>query len=89
MLLDGAFHLANTLHDAFGGKLIEQLRSRSPDALAYTKKLLHSTWSRSPRWAFCIETVLQVRLMTGAKHRIARTALLRGEVPEFAERRLS
>ena len=70
-------------------RLVEQLRSRSPDALASTKKLLHGTWSRSPRWAFWIETVLQARLMTGANHRIARTALLRGEVPEFAERRLS
>ena len=54
--------------------LAAQLLTRSPDALAATKTLLHRTWSRAPRWAFWTETVLQARLLRGANHGIARAA---------------
>ncbi len=67
--------------------LVGQLLARSPDALAMTKRLLHSTWSQSPRRAFWTETVLQARLMRGANHRIARTANLAKELPTFVNRR--
>lgn len=68
--------------------LAGQLMTRSPDAIALTKRLLHRTWTQSPRWAFWTETALQLRLMRGANHRIARTANLAKEVPAFVSRRL-
>jgi enoyl-CoA hydratase/carnithine racemase len=68
--------------------LAGQLRTRSPDALALTKRLLHTTWYRSPRRAFWIETWLQARLMRGANHRIARKANQAKEVPAFVSRQL-
>ena len=70
--------------EALAGKLLE----RSPDAVALTKRLLHRTWTRSPRWAFLTETVLQARLMRGANHRIARSANLAKELPNYVSRRL-
>jgi enoyl-CoA hydratase/carnithine racemase len=68
--------------------LAGQLMSRSPDAVALTKRLLHRTWNQSPRWAFWTETVLQARLLRGANSRIARTANLAKEAPAFVSRRL-
>lgn len=68
--------------------LVGLLLSRSPDAIALTKRLLHSTWTKSPRRAFWTETWLQARLMLGANHRIARTANLAKKVPAYTERRL-
>ena len=68
--------------------LVGRLLTRSPDAIALTKRLLHTTWHRSPRRAFWIETWLQARLMRGPNHRIARTANLAREVPEFVRRRV-
>jgi enoyl-CoA hydratase/carnithine racemase len=68
--------------------LAGQLMTRSPDAVALAKRLLHRTWNQSPRWAFWTETVLQARLMRGPNHRIARTANLAKEVPAFVSRRL-
>ncbi len=70
--------------EALAGQLLE----RSPDAVALTKRLLHRTWSQSPRWAFLTETVLQARLMRGANHRIARTANQAKELPAYVSRRL-
>ena len=61
--------------------LVDELVARSPDALAYTKRLFHTTWTRSPRWAFWTETVLQARLMTGANHKIARQAGMARQLP--------
>jgi enoyl-CoA hydratase/carnithine racemase len=68
--------------------LAGQLLTRSPDALAATKTLLHRTWSRPPRWAFWTETVLQARLLRGANHRIARAAGPAGELPRYRRRSL-
>jgi enoyl-CoA hydratase/carnithine racemase len=70
--------------EALAGQLLE----RSPDAVALTKRLLHRTWTRTPRWAFLTETVLQARLMRGANHRIARSANLAKELPAYVTRRL-
>jgi enoyl-CoA hydratase/carnithine racemase len=66
--------------------LVTQLLTRSPDAVALTKRVLHRTWHRSPGRAFWIETVLQVRLLRGANHRIARAANLAHEQPRFVRR---
>ncbi|MFN2561831.1 MAG: crotonase/enoyl-CoA hydratase family protein [Jatrophihabitans sp.] len=68
--------------------LAGELMTRSPDAIAMTKRLFHRTWTQSPRWAFWTETVLQARLMRGANHRIARNANLAKEAPVFVSRRL-
>lgn len=68
--------------------LIGQLLTRSPDAVALTKRLLHETWTQRPRRAFWTETVLQARLMRSANHRIARTANLAKEMPSFVARKL-
>jgi enoyl-CoA hydratase/carnithine racemase len=70
--------------EALAGALL----TRSPDALALTKKLFHRTWAQRPARAFWTETVLQVRLLRGANHRIARTANLAKEAPAFVSRRL-
>jgi len=69
--------------------LAAELLTRSPDALAATKKLLHRTWSRAPRWAFWTETVLQFRLLAGANHKIARKAGMAGELASYVRRRLN
>jgi enoyl-CoA hydratase/carnithine racemase len=66
--------------------LAAELIARSPDAIAATKRLFHSTWYRSPRWAFWTESVLQAQLMRGANHRIARAAGKAKELPAWAQR---
>ena len=68
--------------------LAADLLTRSPDAVALTKRLLHSTWHRSPRRAFWTETWLQLRLLRGANHRLARTANLAKQTPVYVRRRL-
>lgn len=73
---------------AAAAELAAHLVTRSPDALAAAKTLLHRTWSRSPRWAFWTETVLQARLLAGANHRIARAAASRRQRPEYRNRTL-
>ncbi|MDT4900738.1 MAG: hypothetical protein QOJ78_1668 [Pseudonocardiales bacterium] len=68
--------------------LVGQLLTRSPDAIALTKRLLHDTWNLSPRRAFWTETWLQAKLLRSANHRIARTANLAKELPSYVSRRL-
>lgn len=63
------------------------LLERSPDALAATKKLFHSTWTSSPGRAFWLESVLQLRLLRGRNHRLARRAGRDGR-PEWEPRSL-
>ncbi|MEO6886361.1 MAG: crotonase/enoyl-CoA hydratase family protein [Jatrophihabitantaceae bacterium] len=69
-------------------RLAAELLTRSPDALAATKRLLHRTWHRAPQWAFWTETVLQTRLLRGANHKIARKANLAKELPSYVRRTL-
>jgi enoyl-CoA hydratase/carnithine racemase len=68
--------------------LVDQLVTRSPDAIALTKKLFHRTWTQRPARAFWTETVLQARLLRSANHKIARTANLAKEAPAYVTRRL-
>jgi enoyl-CoA hydratase/carnithine racemase len=68
--------------------LVSQLLTRSPDAIALTKKLFHRTWAQPAARAFWTETVLQFRLLRSANHRIARTANLAKEAPAYVSRRL-
>jgi enoyl-CoA hydratase/carnithine racemase len=68
--------------------LIEKIASRSPDSVASTKSLLEKTWSRSPRFSFPVEQVLQLRLLRGKNHAIARKAGMKRTTPEFVDREL-
>lgn len=67
-------------------ELAAQLATRSPDAVAATKRLFHRTRHLSPRAAFRIESRLQRRLLLGANHKIARAAGRAKDVPRFARR---
>lgn len=71
---------------AAAAALVAQLLPRSPDALALTKRLLHTTWSQSTRRAFWTETWLQARLLRGRNHAIARKANLARQEPAFVRR---
>jgi enoyl-CoA hydratase/carnithine racemase len=71
------YHLVTSVETdplAAAMELAAQLKERSPDALAATKKLFHATWTSAPGRAFWAESVLQLRLLRGANHRLARKA---------------
>ncbi|MGH3469079.1 MAG: enoyl-CoA hydratase-related protein, partial [Thermocrispum sp.] len=68
--------------------LAQEILTRSPDAVAYTKALFHRTRHLSPRAAFRIERRLQRRLLRGANHKIARTAGMAKKVPQYVRRTL-
>ena len=65
-----------------------ELAARSPDAVAAAKKLLNRSRHLSPRKAFVVERHLQFALLRGANHKIARTAGLAKEIPQFVDRTL-
>ena len=66
--------------------LAEELKTRSPDAVSYAKKLFNSTRHLSPSAAFAKEARLQMRLITGVNHRIARAAGKAKELPKWVAR---
>ena len=69
-------------------ELAAQLAAKSPDAIAATKKLFHDTWTESPRAAFWTESQLQLRLLLGKNHKIARAAGKAKELPKWVARSL-
>ncbi|HEX4896658.1 MAG TPA: crotonase/enoyl-CoA hydratase family protein [Solimonas sp.] len=68
--------------------LARQLLARSPDALVATKQLFHRSWVASERWAFRIESALQLRLLLGRNHREALRAGRAGEGANYRDRTL-
>jgi enoyl-CoA hydratase/carnithine racemase len=66
----------------------DQLAARSPDAVAATKQLLNRARHKGPRSAFGIERGLQLTLIRGVNHKIARTAGIAKEIPSFVDRTL-
>jgi enoyl-CoA hydratase/carnithine racemase len=66
--------------------LAAEIATRSPDSVAATKRLFHDTWTSSPRSAFWTESQLQVRLLLGKNHKIARAAGKAKEVPKWLAR---
>lgn len=66
--------------------LAARLAERSPDALAAAKRLFDSRWTSSARRTFAKERIEQVRLLMGANAKIARTAGLKREQPQFESR---
>jgi enoyl-CoA hydratase/carnithine racemase len=65
-----------------------ELAERSPDAVAATKALFNRTRHQGPRAAFGVERGLQLTLIRGVNHKIARTAGLARELPSFVDRTL-
>lgn len=68
-------------------ELIEQLKARSPDAVAAAKRLYDGTWSASPRRTFARERAEQLALLLNANTRIAREAAFKRELPVFGARK--
>lgn len=68
--------------------LIEKIAVRSPDSVVSTKSLFERTWSRSPRFSFPVEQFLQLRLLRGKNHAIARNAGMKRETPVFRDRQV-
>lgn len=67
-------------------ELAQQLATRSPDALAATKRLFDGTWHRSPRRTFARERREQLPLLLGPNAARARVANSRKESPDFLPR---
>lgn len=68
--------------------LATRIAGRSPDAVAYGKKLIDETWNRGPRATFAFERVRQFRLLVAQNTRIARTAAAKKVAPVFTHRRV-
>lgn len=60
--------------DAVAGatELAEAVTTRSPDAVAATKRLFHETWTASERKAFWVESREQLKLLRSKNHALAR-----------------
>jgi enoyl-CoA hydratase/carnithine racemase len=67
--------------------LVEQLKSRSPDAIAAAKRLFEGTWTSTPRRTFGRERAEQLALLLNANTRIAREAAFKRETPVFTARK--
>ncbi|MFC7753502.1 crotonase/enoyl-CoA hydratase family protein [Tsukamurella soli] len=66
--------------------LIAKIKERSPDAVAASKALFENTWYSGSRLSFPVEQALQLGLLRGENHAIARTAAMNRETPEFIDR---
>lgn len=64
----------------------EQLAQRSPDALAASKRLFNTTWTRSPRRTFAKERFEQAFLLAAANTKRAQKAAFAKKQPEFGPR---
>ena len=68
-------------------ELVEQLKTRSPDAIAAAKRLFDGTWTASPRRTFARERAEQLALLVNTNTKIAREAAFRRETPVFTARK--
>lgn len=68
-------------------KLIAEIKTRSPDAVAATKELFHETWVAGVRRAFSKESRIQLGLLLGKNQRIAVDANFKKKKPEFLPRK--
>ena len=66
---------------------VEQVATRSPDAVAATKRLFGRTWSSSDRRTFARERIEQAKLLATKNTTIAREAAMKRAVPAFDPRR--
>lgn len=65
---------------------VDELLTRSPDALAAAKRLFNGTWHRGPRRTFARERVEQLSLLAATNTRRAREAAFRRTEPRYEER---
>jgi enoyl-CoA hydratase/carnithine racemase len=81
--------LASEVHDepfVAATRFLEEVATRSPDAVAATKRLFERTWASGPRRTFARERLEQALLLRRGNTRAAREAALRREVPSFGPR---
>lgn len=69
--------------------LASQIIERSPDSVAYSKRLIDETWTSGPRATFFKERIRQARLLVEKNTKIAREAALKKQRPEFRPRSVS
>ena len=82
--------LASEVHHdpvAAATAFVEQVATRSPDAVAATKRLFGRTWSSSDRRTFARERVEQAKLLATRNTTIAREAAMKRVAPAFDPRR--
>ncbi|MGL5816437.1 MAG: crotonase/enoyl-CoA hydratase family protein [Phycicoccus sp.] len=65
---------------------LEQVATRSPDAVAATKELFERTWTSGPRRTFARERLAQARLLARRNTTAAREAALARRPPVFGPR---
>ncbi|MGB4343852.1 MAG: crotonase/enoyl-CoA hydratase family protein [Moraxellaceae bacterium] len=68
-------------------KLVAEIKTRSPDAVAATKQLFHETWVAGVRRAFSKESRIQLGLLMGKNQKIAVQSNFRKEMPSFLPRK--
>ena len=68
-------------------RFLEQVATRSPDAVAATKRLFGRTWSAGDRRTFARERLEQARLLATRNTTIAREAAMQRVAPVFEPRR--
>lgn len=66
--------------------LAEQLKGRSPDALAAAKRLFNDTWTSSARRTFARERIEQAWLLAARNTKAARAAAFTKAAPEYGPR---
>lgn len=83
-------HLVTALSEdplAAAEALVAELKTRSPDAVAVTKRLFHETWGAGVRRALARESHLQLGLLLGRNQKIATQANFQKQTPAFLPRR--
>lgn len=71
---------------AAASALVDQLLTRSPDALAAAKDLFERTWTSGPEDTFALEREAQGQLLGLPNTRRAQEAALRGSLPAYRPR---
>ncbi|AWT25221.1 Short-chain-enoyl-CoA hydratase [Corynebacterium provencense] len=66
--------------------LAGRIATRSPDAVAYGKRLVDETWNRGPRATFACERLRQFRLLVASNTAVARRAAARHTTAVFTRR---
>ncbi len=82
--------LASEVHDepfVAATRFLEEVATRSPDAVAATKRLFQRTWSSGDRRTFARERFEQARLLATRNTTIAREAAMKRVAPVFEARR--
>ena len=82
--------LASEVHDepfVAATRFLEEVATRSPDAVAATKRLFGRTWAANDRRTFARERLEQARLLATRNTTIAREAAMARLAPVFEPRR--